>query len=623
MQSSHLCGILVTNHREMIMRVKISCIFVSLALLLGLSTWEAMGTPQSDSKTSEPLAFVPGDSICFMHVDGKAFWNSTVFDDLQKNVPAAKWKKFEDEVFLESEKITGIARKNLQSATLVIDSWEVPQVPAGAMLFNSTAPLDREKYVQGVKTYFARRLPQFDQGHSSSPSVQQEGVELSPVGALPGQKLYAGLLQPDIAVIGDLDTLKKMVRQQKQGAKDGALSSSLKAARGHDLALGIQLPEGMRNQLAALLQMAGGTRNNPEMQLGLKFFEALLEMDQMHLFLDIQKDVMLNISVNATSDKAATRFQRLFEMWALVGDFGLQHLSNLANQPAWASLRDLKNFFNTMAEAAALSKTTIEGTKVNFTLKAADAGPQLVSAATTSLTRIIALQDRQTRQINLRQLAIAMHNYHNDYNRLPSAGSYKGGRPTPTPGSNEKPLLSWRVAILPYIEYDHLYKQFRFDEPWDSEHNKKFIPMMPKIYACPGATDPGPGKTYLQVFVAPEKPGRMDKQMFAPMFQLGKPSVTLGQLTVQDGTSNTIMIAESSNPVIWTKPDDILIEDDEMKLPKLGCVLDEDDFYVVFGDGSVRSIRRSLPDAKEHEKLLRQLIGRRDGMNQDIRSIVK
>ncbi|MFT3882270.1 MAG: DUF1559 domain-containing protein [Gemmatales bacterium] len=605
------------------MHARISCIVAALLLLLSLMTWEATGAPQAETKASDPLALVPGDSIGFVHVEGKSLWNSSILDELQKNVPAAKWKKFEDDLFQEAEKISGIARKNLRSATLVIDSWEVPQIPAGALLFTSTTPLDPEKYIKGAKAYFAGRFRQFDEGHSESPGVQHEGIELSPIGALPGQKLYACLLQPSIAVIGELNTIKKLVNQQKQGANDGPLGTSVKAARGHDLALGIQLPEAMRNQLAALLQMAGGTRNVPEMQLGLKVFEALLEMDQMHLFLDIQKDLLLNISVKATNEKAAIRFQRFFDMWALMGDFGLQYLSSMTNSSAPIGLRDLKKFFGTMAEAAASSKTTIEGTKVNFTLNATDAGPQLMSAATSGLTRMIMLQDRQTRQMNLRQLAIAMHNYHNDYNRLPAPAVYKGARITPAPGSNEKPLLSWRVTLLPYIEYDQLYKQFHFDEPWDSEHNKKLIPLMPKIYACPGATDPGPGKTYLQVFVAPEKPARMDKQMFAPIFQLGKPSVTLGQLTVQDGASNTIMIAESSNPVIWTKPDDIVIEDDTMRLPKLGCVPDEDDFLVAFGDGTIRAIRRTLPNANEHEKLLRQLIGRRDGMNQDVGPIMK
>ena len=70
--------------------------------------------------------------------------------------------------------------------------------------------------------------------------------------------------------------------------------------------------------------------------------------------------------------------------------------------------------------------------------------------------------------------------------------------------------MSWRVAILPFLEQEQLYKQFHLDEPWDSEHNKKLIPLMPKVYLAPGApqsalpgvNDPNEsGVTYYQIFV--------------------------------------------------------------------------------------------------------------------------
>ena len=50
-----------------------------------------------------------------------------------------------------------------------------------------------------------------------------------------------------------------------------------------------------------------------------------------------------------------------------------------------------------------------------------------------------------------------------------------------------KPLLSWRVQILPFVEEGELFKQFHLDEPWDSEHNKPLIAKMPAVYAKPGA----------------------------------------------------------------------------------------------------------------------------------------
>ena len=48
-----------------------------------------------------------------------------------------------------------------------------------------------------------------------------------------------------------------------------------------------------------------------------------------------------------------------------------------------------------------------------------------------------------------------------------------------------KPLLSWRVLILPYLEQQALFKEFHLDEPWDSEHNRTLIAKMPAIYRCP------------------------------------------------------------------------------------------------------------------------------------------
>ena len=67
--------------------------------------------------------------------------------------------------------------------------------------------------------------------------------------------------------------------------------------------------------------------------------------------------------------------------------------------------------------------------------------------------------------------------WHADTNvsRMPTDITDKGG----------KPLLSWRVAVLAYIdiEQEKLYKQFKIDEPWDSDHNKKLIEKMPKFYA--------------------------------------------------------------------------------------------------------------------------------------------
>lgn len=225
---------------------------------------------------------------------------------------------------------------------------------------------------------------------------------------------------------------------------------------------------------------------------------------------------------------------------------------------------------------------------------------------------------RKQSAANLRQLVIAMHNYHNDYNCMPPHAIYdKAGK---------APLLSWRVAILPYLEphrdMDNLYKRFKMDEPWDSDNNKALVKEMPKIFAMPGVKSQ-PGMTHYQVFTMPLNLPAGKKGMYMPMFSLSKSKLTLGQLTVQDGTSNTICITEATTPVEWTKPSDMNWEHDDAPLPKLGIRPGTDEFLASFGDASVREIRKKIDDMDKHTRLIKQLIGRRDGMNEDVSPIVK
>ena len=63
---------------------------------------------------------------------------------------------------------------------------------------------------------------------------------------------------------------------------------------------------------------------------------------------------------------------------------------------------------------------------------------------------------------NMKQIGLALHNSHDA----------QGGFPAPAITSKDgKPLLSWRVKILPYIEEKKLYEDFHLDEPWNSPHN--------------------------------------------------------------------------------------------------------------------------------------------------------
>jgi hypothetical protein len=196
---------------------------------------------------------------------------------------------------------------------------------------------------------------------------------------------------------------------------------------------------------------------------------------------------------------------------------------------------------------------------------------------------------------NLKQLAIAFHNFTDTYGAMPAAAAIcdKAG----------KPLLSWRVALLPYIEQANLYKEFKFDEPWDSKHNKKLLARMPKIYAPTISGKPRkPYTTYYQIFTGPNTPFNQRAARLKAPYCFGKNIPA----TFPDGTSNTFLIAEAGKPVPWTKPVDIAY-DVKKAVPKLGGLFPEG-FHVAVADGSTRYISRKIA-ARE----LRLLIDPADG----------
>jgi prepilin-type processing-associated H-X9-DG protein len=188
---------------------------------------------------------------------------------------------------------------------------------------------------------------------------------------------------------------------------------------------------------------------------------------------------------------------------------------------------------------------------------------------------------------NLKQIGLALHSYDMDFTRLP---------PPAITSPDGKPLLSWRVAILPYIEQDALYKQFRLDEPWDSPHNIQLLDKMPKTYESPHRPPEQPGYTYYQAFVGPNT-------CFDP-----KEKLTIGRIAAEDGTANTIVVAEAAKGVPWTKPEDLPFDPEPgAPLPALGGPHSQG-FNVLFGDGSVRYIMKTIDP-----ETLRLLIDRRDG----------
>ena len=169
---------------------------------------------------------------------------------------------------------------------------------------------------------------------------------------------------------------------------------------------------------------------------------------------------------------------------------------------------------------------------------------------------------------NLKQIALAFH----------IGADANGEFPRDITDKNGKPLLSWRVAILPYIEQAALYKQFKLDEPWDSANNKPLSEIVIKVYTAPR------GKF--------EKGYTVYQSFSGDGALMNGKALKFNQIT--DGTSNTFMVIEAGEAVPWSKPADVAF-DAKKPLPKLGGIFDGD-FNVAFCDGSVRFVKNGVKE---------------------------
>ncbi len=166
---------------------------------------------------------------------------------------------------------------------------------------------------------------------------------------------------------------------------------------------------------------------------------------------------------------------------------------------------------------------------------------------------------------HMKQIALALHNYAAANDCFPPAATYD---------KDGKPLLSWRVLILPYLSQTSLFDQFALNEPWDSPRNKPLSEQAPEVFRCPSDMNAARMTTY-QVVVDP-------RSIFT-----GKPDGV--QLkTITDGMSTTLLFAESTTPVTWSKPDDLSLTSSD---PTLGMGSKHPGgFNVSMSDGSIRFV---------------------------------
>jgi hypothetical protein len=182
--------------------------------------------------------------------------------------------------------------------------------------------------------------------------------------------------------------------------------------------------------------------------------------------------------------------------------------------------------------------------------------------------------ERAGSQNNLKLLSLATINCaDSNAGRIPDDGAICT--------ADGRPLLSWRVAILPFLDESPLFRQFHLNEPWDSEHNRHLITQMPRAFAHPGfKKDSAQGLTYYRAIVGPDTAWAKGSRFPA---------------SITDGTGHTILVVEAEDAVPWTKPDE-LIYDPNGPLPRFSKYF-KSGFQAAMWDGSVRSISPRTSEA--------------------------
>lgn len=177
---------------------------------------------------------------------------------------------------------------------------------------------------------------------------------------------------------------------------------------------------------------------------------------------------------------------------------------------------------------------------------------------------------------HLKQIGLALHNYHDEYGSFP---------PAYTVDADGRRLHSWRTLILPFIDEGPLYSQIDLAQPWDSPANAALHADIPECYRCPSAESPRGETTYVAV---------VDAQTVWP----GAESCQLKDIT--DGTSNTILVIECVNAHIhWMEPRDLTLDmaltglnSDATGSPSSGHV---GGWHVLVSDGAVRFVSENIP----------------------------
>ena len=300
-------------------------------------------------------------------------------------------------------------------------------------------------------------------------------------------------------------------------------------------------------------------------------FEPLAEMDRAVLTFDFGAASKLTVTAHYPTAEAAKKAEPVAKK--ALADLTEALTDGRKGVAADAAEKDWLPVYDFALAGLKAAKLTVDGKTLSAAVTA-DVGAELKAAFVALPTKIQEAADRMKLQNNLRQIGLALHNYHDSMGHLPRDVVDGEG----------KVLMSWRVELLPYLEANDLYTRIDRTKAWDDPANKKLWEEMPDVFKVPSRPTKEAGQTYLQAFNTVNWLGKDDPWLVSNHGT---------QLTeAADGTSLTAAVFEMPEPTNWMKPGDHVF--DPKKLPAIGNPA-TNKAAVLMLDGAVRTL-----DAKKY-----------------------
>jgi hypothetical protein len=528
------------------------------------------------------LNLVPRNAAGFIHIRAADLWQSVWAKDIRYLVDKAgpeAWKAFEKRCPLDPATLDRITLILLTPQTLTEPFPTVdPESNSALVVVSTRKPYERLPLIRALgprEKVYRQNLYYFN------------------------EDMWSGLILVDehTFVIGSEDSLIRFLQMSRQPNPTGPLQAALvEAAAKHPLVVALN---------PTLLSKEKETQSMPPP------LQKLLTARCSFLTLDLEPAIRLDLRLDFTSQDQAREGEKALrdalELARQGLSQGISHLETVLQDPDKDSVSNLAENFAALAALGflrdldtLLKEAPIQRQEMTVKLPISyrkmflmESGGGLVafSAALTTLgTSAHATfgtvgskigSGRDPIEDHLKNLAQAMDRYQEKHGTYPPSAIYdRDGRP----------LLSWRVALLPYLGEEALYHEFKVDEPWDSLHNKRLLKKLPAAIRSRDHSGWGASrwKTTTQVVTG-------DKTFFQGKSGLPK----------TDAAKQSILLVHLANDaaVYWTKPADLAYAPDK-PLPNLFGKYGGR-FQAILADGTYRTVDNTTDD-----KTLRALIER-------------